>query len=220
MKRKLILTALLLGAVPLAAHATDGGSGSSRSGGAQSGLFVHATFGKSSFNIDRNVQKDTHGRYGNALIGYRWAVADQFALGAEGGYAWLGHLGHRQYLPIAGSKNKALYTRDLDLRAYLLGGTFKWHIADQLSLVAHGGVAWNQARQRDRLIGPGLLRKSWVNASNTRPYFGVSLGYAVLPKLTLSIDATRYFANRVNYTDGRTQLLAVNTVGVGAEYAF
>ncbi|QDE41210.1 porin family protein [Luteibacter pinisoli] len=220
MKRTLILTALLLGAVPLATHAADGGIAPSKEGTAQSGLFLHGTLGKSSINIDRKVQKDTHGRHANVLVGYRWAVADRFALGVEGGYAWLGQMNHRQYLPIRGSNNKALYTRNIDLRAYLLGGNFKWHIDDQLSLAVRGGIARSHGHQRDRLEGPGLHRTSSNHADSVRPYVGLSLGYAVIPKLTLSIDANRYFVNKVHYTDGRTQLLAVNTLGLGAEYTF
>jgi opacity protein-like surface antigen len=220
MKRTLIVTALLLGTVPLAVHAADGGNAPSKEGTAQSGLFLHGTVGNSSINIDRKAQKDNHSRHANVLLGYRWAVSDRFGLGVEAGYAWLGQLGHRQYLPIPGSRNRALYNRTLDLRAYLLGGNFKWHIDDQVSLVVQGGIARSHAHQRERLEAPGLLTKSWNHAVSARPYVGLSLGYAVIPKLTLSIDANRYFVNKVHYTDGRTQLLAVNTLGLGAEYTF
>lgn len=175
---------------------------------AESAAFVNFGFGASRFNTH-----DT--RFGHrprfafeAGGGYRWQVAEPWAIGVEAGVADLGTVTHRVADPAAKrdpanrarpvttkSKQKparpvATYTEKsrFSVDSLLVGASARWSIAEQWSLTGRVGMARHHATVESRT----RTSKHTASAWSWQPYVGIGGAFALSPNADFVLAATRY----------------------------
>jgi len=180
MQKLLFATAIAVSTsfAPLAAFAADDSN---------DGAFAHVGIGRSTvftgpgeFDRKKATSFDLTG-------GYHWGLGRSFALGAEGGYAYLGSV-RKTY--IHGSPAKAVTKHRMRTGAWLVGVNAKWNMTDHLSLIGRAGEA--RVRGRDSSRTNGSRNMGTVDSSRWMPYFGLGVGYALTSQLDLTLQATRY----------------------------
>jgi OOP family OmpA-OmpF porin/outer membrane immunogenic protein len=196
MKNKLFATALAASAflaLP-AAHAAD-----------TSGFFINGNIGQSSF--DKHGYDDDDTAYG-INGGYRWALAPNFLLGVEGGYADLGSFD---------PKNSVTGVGRAELKGWNAGVNAHWNLTDNWYLSGRGGYF------------RGDLKGGYVNAfdpttsvytvtrvddNSNKWYAGAGFGYDFSNNASIGLNYDYYKATKSG--------LEVNpkVVSVSAEYRF
>jgi hypothetical protein len=194
-----------------------------------SGAFVSIDAGRSRLDVSKLEFADrTDTAYG-VLGGYRWPVTRTFALGIEGGYAYLGK---------AKDHSTSAYTlqgidgphalRGDDRRydksqALMLGVNIRWELPAHWAVTAHGG----RARYRTNFVidsqfsFDNLSDADHYDAKHTSNdfYYGFGVGYDVTKQFGLTTTYDRYspvFA----YVPGDTATHTVAVTGIRAEYRF
>ena len=189
MKNTLLATALAAAsflALP-AAHADN-----------TSGFFINGNVGQS--NFDKHGYDDTDTGFG-ANAGYRWALAPNFLLGVEGGYADLG-----SFDPRTGNGVLA----KAELKGWNLGANAHLNVTDNWYLSGRAG--WFR----------GDLRGSWWNGttptyvddSSNKWYAGVGFGYDFSNNVSVGLNYDYYKASKAGLS------LNPSLVSVSAEYRF
>lgn len=167
--------------------------------------------------------------------GYRWQLADAFALGAEAGYVDLGGSTHRVADPAA--KQDTRNTRrpipgkpqnkpkrpvptyweksTLSARAFVLGANARWQVGEQWSLTARTGIA----RTHTALEVHTRRTSAAVSTSGIAPYLGAGVGFAATPTTDLSLDVSRYALAGTRVRPGGTRM-HVHTIHAGVEVRF
>ncbi|NID17339.1 outer membrane protein [Luteibacter yeojuensis] len=213
--QKLLLATAVAASVSLASFAAVAANGSD-------GAFVHLGAGKARHNshieiVDGKTPDQRRPNSYDIMAGYRWGLGSNLALGAEGGFAYLGSIRQRVYddASPAGTRN-SLFTG-----AWLAGLNTRWNMSDDLSLIGRTGIA----RVRSRLATENLATSASATlgtVSRNTPYFGVGLGYALTRELDLTVQATRYDARsvRAQYKNGGVRDWSANTFNAGVEYRF
>ena len=196
MKNMLIATALAAStflAMP-AAHAAD-----------NSGFFINGNIGQSSF--DKHGYNDDDTAYG-INGGYRWALAPNFLLGVEGGYADLGSFDPE--LPVAGIGRA-------ELKGWNAGVNAHWNLTDNWYLSGRGGYF------RGDLTGgyvsaydptTTVYTVTRVDDSSNKWYAGAGFGYDFSNNASIGLNYDYYKATKSG--------LQINpkVISVSAEYRF
>jgi hypothetical protein len=150
-------------------------------------------------------------------------------LGIEGGYVDLGdatahYTSHQNFI--------ALYVDDAETRrekarAALVGFNGRWAVARVWSLTARGGLARYRAQFASDTTssisgGPPVFGHDPNTKTSTSFYYGASLGYDILPHLSLAASIDRFAPHFAGVEFGRIEKVRVHVTvsGLRAEYRF
>lgn len=195
MKNMLFATALASAVLALpAAHAAD-----------NSGFFVNGNIGQS--NFDKRGYDDNDTAYG-VNAGYRWALAPNFLLGVEGGYADLGSFDPKHSVTGIGKA---------ELKGWNAGVNAHWNLTDNWYLSGRAGYF------RGDLKGgyvtaydptTSVYTVSRIDDNSNKWYAGAGFGYDFSNNVSVGLNYDYYKASKGG--------LEVNpgVVSVSAEYRF
>lgn len=189
MKNMLIATALAAAsflALPIA-HADN-----------SSGFFINGNVGQST--LDRHGYDDNDTGFG-VHAGYRWALAPNFLLGVEGGYADLGSFD-------ATSANGALGRAEL--KGWNVGANAHLNVTDHWYLSGRAG--WFRGDLRGGFFSG--TTPVHVDDTSNQWYAGVGFGYDFSNNVSVGLNYDYYKADRTGLS------LDPNLVSVSAELRF
>jgi outer membrane autotransporter protein len=176
MRNKLTALAVVAGlaAIPVASQAAE----------AKDGFFVNGSIGRSELN--KGVYDDTDTGY-IANLGYRWALAPNFALGVEGGYTdlgkWTGNL-----VILTDPPEGSPYI-DSELKGWTLGANAHWNLTDNWYVSGRAGLFRANLKGEYLTIASGAVARASVDDTSNKWYGGVGVGY----------DFTRNFGVGISY---------------------
>ncbi|MBX3701261.1 MAG: porin family protein [Dokdonella sp.] len=163
-----------------------------------SGFFINGNVGQS--NFDKHGYDDTDTGYG-ANIGYRWALAPNFLLGVEGGYANIGSFDARTG---NGALGKA------ELKGWNVGANAHFNLTDNWYLSGRAG--WFRGDMRGGYFSG--TTPVYVNDTSNKWYAGAGFGYDFSNNVSVGLNYDYYKANKGGLT------LNPSLVSVSAEYRF
>ncbi|MDR6643852.1 opacity protein-like surface antigen [Luteibacter sp. 1214] len=202
---------------------------------ASTGTFLKLGAGEARYGTgEKRFDGKKHMSY-DVVGGYRWQIANTFALGVETGYVDLGGSTHRvadpaakqdtrnSRRPIPGKpQNKPKRPvptywekSTLSARAFVLGVNARWQVGEQWSLTTRSGIA----RTHTALEVHTRRRSAAVSTSGITPYLGAGIGFAVTPNTDLSLDVSRYALAGTRGRAGGTRM-HVHTIHAGVDMRF
>jgi opacity protein-like surface antigen len=183
MKNKLTALAVLAGlaAIPVASHAADG----------EDGFFVNGSIGRTELNDGVYDDKDT--AYITNL-GYRWALAPNFALGIEGGYTDLGKLsGNLAILSDPPAGSPFIHS---ELKGWTLGANAHWNLTDSWYVGGRAGLFRANLKGDYLSIVSGEVARVSVDDTSNKWYAGVGVGYDFTRNFGVGLSYDYYKADR------------------------
>ncbi len=199
--------------------------------GATSGVGVSETHEKTGSNnnssSDQAYNLTNRSYMGGIHTGYDWSLGNRWLLGVEAGYQYLGKSTELQSYPIPSQLKSENTTRAVDM---LLTG--RYYITNQFNVFSKLGVAYEWLhRSVDCETGscsPYTIAASHHNQTTQyhfNPEFQMGLGWAVLPRLNLSLAYQRVLGDEVEQIDAQgaydTHINpTINSVLLGVDYHF
>lgn len=202
---------------------------------ASTGTFLKFGAGEARYGTgEKRFDGKKHMSY-DLVGGYRWRMADTFALGVETGYVDLGGATYRVADPAAkqDTRNSRRPIRGkpqdkpkrptptyrekstLSARAFVLGTNARWQVGEQWSLTARSGIV----RTHTALDVHTRRNSTAVSTSGIAPYLGVGTGFAVTPTTDLTLDVARYALAGTHVRPGGNRV-HVHTIHAGLEMRF
>ena len=183
MRNTLMALAALAGlaAIPVASHAADD----------QDGFFVNGSIGRT--ELDKGIYDDTDTGY-IVNLGYRWAVAPNFALGAEAGYTdlgkWSGDLTLLSDPPDGGP------LRASALKGWTVGANAHWNFTDHWYLSGRAGLFRANLQGEYLTVASGSVDRVRVDDTSNKWYAGAGVGYDFTRNFGVGISYDYYRADR------------------------
>jgi opacity protein-like surface antigen len=183
MRNKLTALAVMAGlaAIPVASHAAEG----------EDGFFVNGSIGRTELNKGAYDDNDT--AY-IANLGYRWALAPNFALGIEGGYTDLGKWSGD--LAILTDPPEGSRFIDSELKGWTLGANAHWNFTDNWYLSGRAGLFRANLKGDYLTIVSGDVARLSVDDTSNKWYAGVGVGYDFTRNFGVGISYDYYKADR------------------------
>jgi opacity protein-like surface antigen len=169
------------------------------------GFFINGNVGQTT--LDKGVYDTDDTGYG-VNLGYRWAVAPNFALGVEGGYANLGEFSPKRSI-VAGLPADE-FLRDAELKGWTAGVNAHWNLSDNWYLSGRTGL-FRADVKGDYLVAG--LPVSGDDKSN-KWYAGAGFGYDFSNNFSLGLNYDYYKVDKNGLN------LDPNLVSVSAEARF
>lgn len=190
------------------------------------GLFVHANAGMSHTSANYGPRDDKSDHSLGFLLGYRWSLADTYAMGIEAGYSRLGNFGSSdispQTLPLGGTGTSVTFPAGsswrLRARATLLGATMKWNVSGPWTILAHAGALHSRATVDEEFDFSGLSRTRHTVTTHGGIYAGIGFGYDVTTHLTFALNADAYKIKLENGFVVGQHTSYIRTLGASVEY--
>ena len=163
-------------AIPVTSHAQDKG-----------GFFVNGSVGQA--NLNEGIYDGSNTGY-DVNVGYRWALAPEFALGIEGGYADLGSYTAKSNInyPTTGP---ALHKADIS--GWTLGVNGRWTVAEAWYISGRTGLF--SADVKGNYYGAGNV-PYYVDGSSSDWYAGLGFGYDFSNNFGLGLSYDWYNAGK------------------------
>lgn len=173
----LALAAAGLAALPVLGHAAED----------KGGFFVNGSVGQST--LSKGIYDDNDTAY-NANIGYRWALAPNFALGIEGGYTDLGNWSPKSSASAAIPGTALL--RNAELSGWTAGVNAHWNLGDNWYVSGRTGL-FRADIKGDYLVA-GL--PVGVDDTSNKWYAGAGVGYDFSDKFSVGLNYDYYKADK------------------------
>ncbi|MDF3982801.1 hypothetical protein P3W23_12450 [Luteibacter sp. PPL554] len=190
------------------------------------GLFIQGQAGVSHASSDYGPRDGRSDTARAVVLGYRWSLSENYALGVETGYSRLGNFGSSILESVTfaflgtpravpqGSSWK------LRTRAMSLGASMKWSVSGPWTLMAHAGGIRSHATVDEGYVFMFLSRSRHLTTDRNGIYAGASFGYDITPQLTAALTADVY---RVKFENGFVAGMHTNYIrvlGGSLEYRF
>ncbi|MDF4003640.1 hypothetical protein P3W33_09600 [Luteibacter sp. PPL552] len=190
------------------------------------GLFIQGQAGVSHASSDYGPRDGRSDTARAVVLGYRWSLSENYALGVETGYSRLGNFGSSTLgsaaLASSGTPQAIPqgYSWKLRTRAMVLGASMKWSLSGPWTLMAHAGGVRSHATVDEAYVFMFVNRSRHLTTDHNGVYAGASFGYDITPQLTAALIADVY---RVKFENGFVAGMHTNYVrvlGGSLEYRF
>ncbi|NII55343.1 outer membrane beta-barrel protein [Luteibacter sp. SG786] len=215
---KLIVATTLAASASFASFASFADDAAYAQRGAASGAFVHLGLGRA------NHITDFKGHDGktptSALLGgYRWRLANDFALGFDGGLVGLGQTTQSRH---SASANGSATRSRLTTGAWVIGMNAKWYLTETFALESRVGVAWTVTKFENRAADDRKWKRQGSEVTRNARYIGLGASYALTDSLDLGVQLTRYGrkAIRPQHTGGKPSVWSATTYTTSLAYRF
>lgn len=216
--QKLIVATALAASTSFASFASFAHDTAPTRGGATSGAFVQLGLGRA-HHITEFKGHGAKTRTSALLGGYRWRLADDFALGFDSGLVNLGQTTQARH--VASASGSASQSR-LTTGAWVAGINAKWYLTGKVALESRVGVAWTVTKFENRKMEGGKWKRQGSEVTRNARYVGLGASYALTNALDLGVQATRYGRKdiRPHHSGGKASVWSATTYTTSLAYRF